>query len=131
MWCKSKYSGQRFQSGDIILPQGCLRRSLGIVQQGEVEIFHKSPDGAETIHSVLRAGQVFGERSLFSDPQPRNTGLRARREAYILLLETRELIRRFHDDPDFAYQALQDLCRRVALLGEGLKSSGAAKHDVS
>ncbi|MCP4040561.1 MAG: cyclic nucleotide-binding domain-containing protein, partial [Gammaproteobacteria bacterium] len=112
------------------LPQGFLGRTLGVVQQGEVEIFQKTPEGDETIHGILQAGQVFGERSLFGDPTPRNTGLRARVEVRILLLDLRELIRHFQHHPDFAYSVLQDLCRRITILGEDLQSSKSPTVDV-
>lgn len=118
IWFKEE---RRFRDGEVILPQGFRGEALGVVRAGEVEIFRKTPEGDESIHGILKKDAVFGERSFLED-SPRKTGVRARGVVRCLLLDRRQLIRRMHDDPNFAYLVLKDLSRRIRMLSTNLKT---------
>ncbi len=120
MFFSSIRSSKSYRNGRIILPQGHTGQAMGIIEAGEVEIYHKGEDGSETVYTTLGPGEMFGVDSLFSD-QPRGSGIRAVGSARVSIMNRREFIRRAHHQPHMAYHALQSVCQRLQEVDDDLQ----------
>ena len=101
-----------YKDGQIILPQGHRGKVMGVIEAGRVEIFHKTEDGEETVHTVLGPNETFGVDSLFNDC-PRFSGVRAIGRATVSIMDRRDFIRHTHSDPQLAFIVLKSVFQRI------------------
>jgi CRP/FNR family transcriptional regulator, cyclic AMP receptor protein len=64
------------RSGDMLMRQGELDRTLYFLEHGALQVFVNNPSPGSGRLSILRAGAVVGEAGLFSD-QPRMANVEA------------------------------------------------------
>jgi CRP/FNR family transcriptional regulator, cyclic AMP receptor protein len=64
------------RSGDLLVKQGELDRTLYLLESGTLQVFVTQPKPGHSRLSMLRAGAVVGEAGLFSD-QPRMANVEA------------------------------------------------------
>jgi len=67
---------RNYRKGDIIFHQGDESRSLFIVIEGKVRVYHLTAGGEETTVTILASRQLLGEFSLI-DGQPRSATAQA------------------------------------------------------
>jgi HlyB family type I secretion system ABC transporter len=88
-----------FAAGDLVIRQGERPGPMYVIEEGRVRSFRTADDGEEDL-GYLRAGDFFGERSLFLD-QPRDASVQAVTEC-VLLRFAQELFHRLVAEfPDF------------------------------
>jgi CRP/FNR family transcriptional regulator len=116
--------GRLYADGEAIVRQGEVGNSMFLIQFGSVGVFIDS-DGEEQLLRHLKAGDFFGELSVF-DHQARSATVRAEGEARILTLDKRTLLRRFHEDPSLAYRVVETLSHRVRQLTDELTDAREA-----
>ncbi len=117
---KGRRSGKKYLDGQVVLTQGFVGQAMGVVEKGRVAVFHKTPDGEESVYQILGPMETFGISSLF-DNEPRHSGIRAVGTARVALMDRRDFIRRIHNDPHLAFCVLRSLCWRIKEMGNALQ----------
>lgn len=108
--------GRVYDDGEAIMHEGELGDCMYVVQQGEVEVTIRS-GGQELVLSVLEAGDVFGEMSLFTK-RKRSATVRAKGKARVMTIDKRGFMKRVHQDPSLAFQILRKMSERIQHLNE-------------
>lgn len=108
--------GKIYDDGEAITHQGELGDCMYVIQQGEVEVTIRSGD-EEIVLSVLEAGDVFGEMSLFTKRE-RSATVRAKGKARVMTIDKRGFMKRVHQDPSLAFRILKKMSERVQRLDD-------------
>ena len=108
--------GRLYEDGEAIMHQGEAGDCMYVVQQGKVEITVRS-DAEEIVLSVLEAGDVFGEMSLFTKRE-RSATVRAVGQARVMTIDKRGFMKRVHQDPSLAFRILRKMSERVQTLND-------------
>ena len=77
---------QIFQKGDFLFKENQPREHIFIIFKGEVELFKKSPYGAEKLLTIFGRYDFLGEGSLMDD-SPHSTNARAKHESQLFMLD--------------------------------------------
>jgi CRP/FNR family cyclic AMP-dependent transcriptional regulator len=93
-----------------ICTQGARLSCLYLIKQGEVFLTRLSPDGRETLISILGPGEFFGESALLSGTSV-TFSASARRQSTLLQLPARKF-KRMLEDPQVCYTLLEAIARR-------------------
>ena len=117
--------GKLYAPGEPIVRQGDMGDCMYVVQSGEVEVVQGTTDGDQPL-AVLKAGEFFGEMSLF-EHEARSATVRARGEARVLKVDKRTLMRRMTEDPMLGFTLLQTLSHRVRKLNAELRAARGAR----
>jgi CRP-like cAMP-binding protein/flavin-dependent dehydrogenase len=108
--------GKIYQHGDVIIRQGETGNSMYVIQEGYVEIL-KETNGQEVQLAILGKDDFFGEMAIF-EKEVRGATVRALGIARILTIDSKNLLRRIHEEPSLAYRLLQIMSSRVRKLGD-------------
>ncbi|MBF0459869.1 MAG: cyclic nucleotide-binding domain-containing protein [Magnetococcales bacterium] len=109
-----------YRDGQVVLMQGDTSSSFGLLMRGQVEVYHKTVDGEDTVYRVLQAPDIFGIHSLM-ETMPRHSGIRALGTARILLLDRVGFLRTVHEHPQMAFQVLKKVSLIIKRLSDELK----------
>jgi CRP/FNR family cyclic AMP-dependent transcriptional regulator len=101
-----------FPRGHTVFAQGEPGDRLYIIISGKVKIGHRSPDGQESLLTILGASDMFGEMSLF-DPGPRTASATTITEVRAVSMDRAALRTWIADRPEIAEQLLRVLARRL------------------
>jgi CRP/FNR family cyclic AMP-dependent transcriptional regulator len=94
----------------MICTQGAKVSCLYLVKQGEVFLTRLSPDGRETLISILGPGEFFGESALLSG-MPVTFSASAKRQSTLLQLPARKF-KLMLKEPQFCNALLEAVARR-------------------
>lgn len=94
-------STKRYVDGQIIQDRGDRRAGLTIVKAGQVVAGNVGQDGSFLSSALLRAGETFGEQTLFSDLRRTHT-LWAHGPAEITFVNAKAFFRMFDEEPSIA-----------------------------
>jgi len=112
--------GKIYQHGDVIVRQGEFGSSMYVIQEGYVEVV-KETEGQEVQLAVMGKDDFFGEMAIF-EKEVRGATVRALGTARILTIDSKNLLRRIHEDPSLAYRLVQVMSGRVRKLGDDYAS---------
>jgi CRP/FNR family cyclic AMP-dependent transcriptional regulator len=98
--------------GAVIFAMGEPGTGLIGVIAGAVKISVVSADGRETVLSIMRAGDVFGEISLLVG-HPCAADAVAVTDCELMMIERRDFIPFLRSHPDLAIQIIEILCSRL------------------
>jgi CRP/FNR family cyclic AMP-dependent transcriptional regulator len=101
-----------FPSGHTVFAQGEPGDRLYIIISGKVKIGNRSPDGQETLLTIMGPSDMFGEMSLF-DPGPRTSSATTITEVRAVSMDRDALRTWIADRPEIAEQLLRVLSRRL------------------
>jgi len=104
-----------FEQGDE--PHECL-----LVISGSVAVLQESTDGRESLLSVLREGQLFGELG-FLDGYARSAHARTLEDSEILAVPYEELRRLYESNPQALWSAVRLLASRLRATDEALSDT--------
>lgn len=121
---QSNELGSVYASGEPIVRQGEPGDCMYVIQSGEVEVVQSS-SGSEQRLAILKAGDFFGEMSIF-EREFRSATVRAKGEARVLKVDKRTLLRRMKEDPLLAFNLLQTMSRRIRRLSAAVAGREAA-----
>ena len=76
----------RFSTGDSVFLEGDTANAFYLVLSGEVSIEIQNKEGLGEVVGILKAGEFFGESSLFLDDQSRSASAFVTRDAYVFAL---------------------------------------------
>ena len=116
--------GKIYQHGDVIIRQGQTGNSMFVIQDGYVEVF-KETNGQEVQLAILGKDDFFGEMAIF-EKEVRGATVRALGTARILTIDSKNLLRRIHEDPSLAFRLLQIMSSRVRKLDDNYALFGNA-----
>jgi PAS domain-containing protein len=102
--------GKVFPDGEIIFREGEAADCLYIIQSGHVSIYQEK-DGKEIILADLGEGESFGDMGVFMGPV-RTESARSRGGARIVTADYRFVLKKFRDDPSYAFQVIEKMARR-------------------
>jgi CRP/FNR family cyclic AMP-dependent transcriptional regulator len=100
----------RVKRNTLICNQGAKLSCLYLIKQGEVLLTRLSPDGRETLISILGPGEFFGESSLLSRTEVTFSASATKRSELILLPDRK--FRLLLEDPQVCRILLQAISRR-------------------
>lgn len=92
---------KRYADGQLIQDRGDRRAGLTIVKTGEVVAGNVGQDGSFLTSALLRAGETFGEQTLFSDLRRTHT-LWAHGPAEITFVDAKAFFRMFDEELSIA-----------------------------
>jgi len=110
---------RQYHGGEVLCREGDIGRALFILEEGEVEIYRKRPDGESRKIATLKAGDYFGEISLI-DEQPRTATVTAVGAVRAYLLYKTEIDKLLRVAPRIAAAIMTHL---AALLAVRLRAS--------
>jgi CRP/FNR family transcriptional regulator, cyclic AMP receptor protein len=85
---------------------------LYVVAEGEAAVVVEGADGKESIVSLLKRGDFFGEMSLL-DGSPRGATVRTTEASRLIVLRGEDVLRGLRDWPGFAQTLLCEVTRRL------------------
>ncbi len=109
-----------YRDGQVVLIQGETSQAFGIILKGQVEVYHKSVDGEDSVYRVLKAPETFGVHSLL-ETIPRPSGIRALGTARVILLDRVGFLRTVHEHPQMAFQILKTVSLIIKRMSDELK----------
>jgi CRP-like cAMP-binding protein len=109
--------GRMYQDSEAIVRQGETGSCMYVIQDGCVEVV-KETDGQDVTLAILGESDFFGEMAIFEN-EVRAATVRAIGPARVLTIDSRNLLRRIHEDPYFAYRLVRMMSSRVRKLGIG------------
>ena len=112
--------GKIYQNGEVVIHQGETGNSMYVIQDGYVEVI-KETNGQNVQLAVLGKGDFFGEMAIF-EKEVRTATVRALGPTRILTIDSKNLLRRIHEDPSLAYRLLQVMSNRVRKLDDDYAS---------
>jgi len=101
-----------YPKGQIIFLEGDPGDALYLIVAGEVKVFKLGTEGREFILTWLRAGDFFGEMSLF-DGRPRSASVMASEEATLVVLPQRAFLAQVQHSCPILLTCLRTLCHRL------------------
>jgi CRP/FNR family transcriptional regulator, cyclic AMP receptor protein len=112
-----------YPKGSFILLEGDSGHAFYLILAGEVKVMTQGADGREFIIAVQRAGDFFGEMSLF-DGQPRSANVVTTEDSTLLILHKREFLDQVKHSAPILFKFLIALCLR-------LRESDKKLHDLA
>jgi CRP-like cAMP-binding protein len=105
--------------GSFIFHEGDRGETFYLILAGEVKIVIQGADGREFILTMQRAGDFFGEMSLFDD-QPRSASVMTTEETTFLVLYKQEFLSQVKHSLPILFKFVLTLCQRLRYSGEKL-----------
>ena len=100
-----------YAKGSFILLEGDPGDAFYLILAGEVKVVTQGADGREFILAVQRAGDFFGETSLF-DGQPRSASVVTTEDSTLLILHKQDFLDQVKHSPAILFKFLITLCQR-------------------
>jgi len=102
--------GKAFPDGEIIFRQGDAADCLFIILSGKVVIYQEK-DGKEVPLAELGKGDSFGDMGAFMGPR-RTESARSLGGARVITADYKFVLKKFRDDPSFAFQIIETMALR-------------------
>lgn len=101
-----------YAKGQVVIHQGDFGDCMYIISRGEVDVFIRNQEGAESVIGRLKEGDFFGEMALLTG-SPRSASVRVRRDALLLTLFKNEFDQVLSDHPRLAVLFSRQLAQRI------------------
>ncbi|MGM0419626.1 MAG: Crp/Fnr family transcriptional regulator [Bacillota bacterium] len=112
--CENGYV-KNYRKGEIIFFEADSEKKLYLLVDGQVKLSMLSSEGREKVMTILQAGDIFGEISLFDhDPHPLTAEVVE--EAKLMILEWSNLEEIIMDQPRLALKIIEALSKKTRLL---------------
>jgi CRP-like cAMP-binding protein len=111
---------RRYDRGCPIFFEGEPGGSLLIIAAGAVKIFKVSEDGREKTLAILKAGDFFGEMSIF-DGAPRSAAAQALSSCEVLVIDREAFLALMKSAPELATDIALALAERLRRTNEDLE----------
>jgi len=118
--------GTAFTDGKIIFRQGDVADCLYIILSGNV-LMYREKDGKEVPLAELGKGDLFGEGGFFKDPI-RTENARSLGEARVITADYKFVLKKFRDDPAFAFHIIETMAQRAKERTEELEKTLEIQH---
>ena len=114
-----------YRKGTLLIEEGDQGDSVFFILSGRVKVFATDDEGREFVHSILGAGDYFGEMSL--DGGPRSASVITMEPTECAVLGKADVRARMAADPDFAFELLTTAigrAREATRVARGLALGG-------
>ncbi len=118
--------GKKMRDGEILIRQGEAVDGIYVIKSGKVEVF-RVQDGREIKLGELGNEDFFGEMASIGESAWRAC-VRSKGEAQVISIDQKFFLRKFHEDPSFAFRILLKMSRRIRMLSEELCRLALACH---
>ena len=108
-----------YHRGDAVFREGEPGDRLFIITSGKVKIGRRTPDGRESLITLMGPADMFGELALF-DPGPRTSTVTALTQLEAVTMNHDALLSWIRDRPQIAEQLLRVLARRLRRTNDSL-----------
>ncbi len=125
---KDSELGKRFKDGEVICHEGEEGKSMFVIQSGKVNVVKHVPDG-ELLLTSLKAGEIFGEMSLF-DKMPRSATVKSVGDTVILKVDKKGFFAKASKDPSLAFNILQAMSKRIRSLNQELTRFKKSRDEI-
>lgn len=85
-----KYGTRHYQRGEFLIREGEVGDQAFLIKSGECEVFRTNQNGEELFQATLKAGQTFGELSIFTKDL-RSASVRARSDVSVQVIDQKSL----------------------------------------
>jgi CRP-like cAMP-binding protein len=110
---------QKYAAGDTIFLMGSPGDSMLAVVNGSIRISVLAPNGKEVVLAMLAPGDISGEIALI-DGKSRTTDAKAATDCSIVILERRDVLAFFAQDPKAWAGLAEVLCERLRVADQQL-----------
>lgn len=107
---QDKELGIVFRDGEIIFREGDAADCLYFIQSGKVLIYQEK-DGKDLPLAELGKGDSFGDMGVFMG-RVRSESARSLGEARVITADYKFVLKKFRDDPTYAFQVIEKMARR-------------------
>ena len=118
--------GKKMHDGEILFRQGEAADRTYVIKSGKVEVF-RVQNGREVKLGELGNDDFFGEMGSIEDSAWRAC-VRSKGEAQVFTIDQKFFLRKFHEDPSFAFRILVKMSKRIRMMSEELCSLALACH---
>lgn len=108
-----------YPRGHVVFREGEPGDHLFIITSGKVKIGRRTPDGRESLITLMGPADMFGELALF-DPGPRTSTVTTLTELNAVIMDHEALRTWIRDRPHIAEQLLRVLARRLRRTNDSL-----------
>ncbi len=108
-------SVRRFAKGALLVREGDPGDAFHLVLEGSVAVVRIAPDARETILSILKEGDFFGEMSVF-DSSPRSASIKALTAVEVGVIEQHAILDLIDRNPSIGRALVVSLSRLALLL---------------
>jgi len=102
---------EKYLKGEIVAREKEIGDSLFVIKRGSLKVIKRNM-GKDFILHILKAGEVFGEMSLFGEHE-REAGAIANEDCEIYLIKKSEFKRILLENPEITYNILEIFSERV------------------
>lgn len=102
---------RHYRKGTLLIEEGDLGDAVFLILSGRVRVFATDEDGREFTHTILAAGDYFGEMSL--DGGVRSASVITTEATECAVLGKADMRAHMAADPDFAFELLTTVIRRA------------------
>jgi CRP-like cAMP-binding protein len=115
-----------FRPGEVIFHQGEPGDLMYVIEEGEVEIFHRAEPGApEERLAVLQHGDFFGEMAVL-EGEPRTASARAHTLCRVLPVSGATFSKILRNNPEISIRMMRKLCGRLRGVEQRLREMQVA-----
>ena len=112
--CQNGYL-KEYRRGEIIFFENDSEKKLYLLVDGQVKLSMLSSEGREKVMTILQAGDIFGEISLFDhDPHPLTAEVLEK--ARLMILDWNDLEEIIMEQPRLALKIIEALSKKTRLL---------------
>ncbi len=116
--------GKKLRDGEILFRQGEAVDKIYVIKSGKLELF-RLQDGREIKMGELGNDDFLGEIASIED-SAWWTCVRSKGEAQVITVDKKFFLRKFHEDPSFAFRILEKMSLMIRMLSEELCGTASA-----
>ncbi len=119
----------RFEKGESIYSSHAFRRALGLLLEGEAQVYRQDGEGPRVVMNRLLPGNVFGAAALFGEGEAYVTEIAARKAAVVLFLSQEQVVGWMRTYFSIAENYIRFLTGRIRFLNEKIAGFTAGPAD--
>lgn len=113
---------QTLRTGEILFEQGDPGDRIYIIEEGQLELFIRSPEGNRQVLTVLGEGDALGEMALLTD-EPRSATAAAMTDTSLYVIDRQTFERLIEEQASLSKYVIRLLSKRLVTTNERLQQS--------
>ena len=102
-----------YRKDEVIFEQDAEGKEMFIIHQGKVRIIYKTPQGVESILTVMSPGEFFGEMTLIDDSVRSASAVADEDDTQLIVLDKPKFTYMVQQLPDFSLAIMKKLCQSI------------------
>lgn len=98
-------STRKIPAGSFVLREGTLKRNIGVLLDGELEMFETDPDGRRTMVGVVKPQQSFAQVFAFAEVEQHPASVMASEDSLILVIPIAKILPQPGESIDAVWRA--------------------------